>query len=304
MDLQNIKFDLEYIKIDWVSRQGNSHVFEDVYGNLHVEICSSIFERAILLSRSLALCPRDKNTKSNFNGFDVRACLDWVILHELQHWKLGHFELLNGVPTLHLISRSKRSSNPINSMPKELWHKVEPCLELQADHDAIDFMLDRYSTDGWQGIRTKATSIAAAMVLIEKIDTENGIKHSTHPKAATRIFQLLGHLTEMWSIPAHIIARNRNLKEVSEGDLPSKEEQQAFGKEVILPAFWDAVALAEIADAKTIVADLGSPEDFFADISCAKLGRLTDLQTTGAKEWADLKNTNAAILNLLDYSSF
>ncbi|MCV6576549.1 MAG: hypothetical protein OIF58_12500 [Cohaesibacter sp.] len=299
MDFLNIKFDLEHIKIDWISRHGNSHVFEGGYGDLRVEICSSIFERVILLSRSFALRPRDTDTKSNFNGFDVRACVDWIILHELQHLELGHFELLNGVPTLHLISRSKRSSNPINGLPKELWHKVEPCLELQADHDAIDFMLDRYSTDGWQEIRAKATSIAAAMVLIEKIDTENGIKHSTHPKAATRIFQLLGHLTEMWSLPAHIDAQNCDEKTVPKGVLPSEEEQHAFGKEVILPTFWNAVALAEKAEAKTIIDDLGSPEDFFADVARAKFGQWDKLKTTGSKEWAELKNTNEAILPLL-----
>ncbi len=259
----------------WIRVDYNRCVPEVVLGNL-------VFEKIWKLYSSVR--------------FEVKHTIEWLLLHELQHLELGHFELLRGVPTLHLISRSKRSSNPINGLLKELWHKVEPCLELQADHDAIDLMLDRYSNDGWQEIRTKAASIAAAMVLIEKIDRENGIKHSTHPKAATRIFQLLGHITEMWSIPAFIDAQNRREKVVRSEALPSEEEQLAFSEQVILPVFWDTGALAEAASAQAIIEDLGSPEDFFADVTRAKFGQWNDLKTVGSTEWAKLKNINEMIL--------
>lgn len=160
-------------------------------------------------------------------------------------------------------------------------------------------MLSNYSRDGWADLRTKIASISAVMVLIGKHDTDNAIEHSTHPKAATRIFQLLGHVTEMWSLPAHAKAKVRGETAICEDDLPSDEEKRAFSKEVILPAFWDAVALAEVAGAKSIISDLGSPEDFFADVARAKLGQWDELVTVGAKEWAELKDANDLILPLL-----
>lgn len=225
--------------------------------------------------------------------------LTWLILHEFQHAELGHFKLLKGVPTLHLVSRGQSTVRPVGELPKHLWCRVGPCLELQADHDAIELMLGIYSRDGWGEMRTKIASIAAVMMLIEKTGEENQIEHSTHPKAATRIFQLLGHVTEMWSLPAHAKAKARGETTICEDDLPSDEEKQAFRKEVILSAFWDAVALAEVAEAKSIISDLGSPEDFFADVARAKLGQWDELVTVGAIEWAELKDTNDLILPLL-----
>lgn len=230
---------------------------------------------------------------------EVGCALEWLISHELHHADLTHFEFLEDTPSLHLVSRSKRKIVPIDGLPKDIHNKVAPCLELQADHEAIELMLDSYSTEGWGELRSKTASITAVMALIEKHDAENQIEHSTHPKAATRIFQLLGHVTEMWSLPAHAKAKARGETTICENDLPSDEEKQAFSKEVILPAFWDAVALAEVAKVKSIISDLGSPEDFFADISRAKLGHWNELVTGGAIEWAELKDANDLILPLL-----
>ena len=232
-------------------------------------------------------------------AFGVDAALEWLILHELHHADLGHFGILDGVPSLHLVSRSKREATSLDDLPKDMHDMVSPCLELQADHDAFEMMLDDYSAAKWDSIRTQAASIAAVMVLIEKVDAEKGANPSSHPKAATRIFQLLGHVAEMWSIPAHAKTKVRGVETIRSEDLPTEDELQAFSKEVILPVFWDAVALAEAADAKSIISDLGSPEDFFADIGRAKLGQWNELVTVGAKEWATLKDANEAILPLL-----
>lgn len=229
----------------------------------------------------------------------VYFAIQWVVFHEECHMCLGHFELLREIPTLHLISQGKHTPHPIKKIHKSLWHKVEPCLELQADHEAIELMLDSYSHDCWTELRTKIASITTVIVLIEKADEENQIEHSSHPTAATRIFQLLGHVTEMWSLPAHAKAKARGETPICEDDLPSEEEKQAFSKEVILPAFWDAVALAEAAKAKSIISDLGSPDDFFADVARAKLGQWDELVTVGAIEWAELKDANDQILPLL-----
>lgn len=231
--------------------------------------------------------------------YSLRSAYSWLFLHELKHLELGHFLMLGKVPTFSLVSRGKHESYSIQNLPKRLCHKAKPCLELQADHDAIELMLESYSHDRWDKIRSNIASILAVMVLIEKTDEKNQVEHSTHPKAATRIFQLLGHVTEMWSLPAHAKAKSRGETTISEDDLPSDQEKQAFSKEVILPAFWDAVALAEVAQAKSIISDLGSPENFFADVARAKLGQWDELVTVGAIEWAELKDANDQILPLL-----
>ena len=230
---------------------------------------------------------------------DVVCALEWLILHEMHHADLRHFEVSDGVPVLNLVTRGNTSPRALNTRPHEDWHKIAPCLELQADHDALEIQLDDYSVAQWDDIRTQAAGIAAVMVLVEKADADNGIELFTHPKAATRIFQLLGHVAELWSIPAHANAKARGEQTIRDEDLPLQVEVQAFSNEVVLPVLWDAVVLAEAAEAKLIIADLGSPEDFFADIGRAKLGQWDKLVTVGAKEWVTLKDVNETILSLL-----
>lgn len=126
-------------------------------------------------------------------------------------------------------------------------------------------------------------------MLIEEIDSGNPNPGETHPKAATRIFQLLGHVGEMWSIGVSLNA----------GNLPDAERIQEFAKGVILPAYFDAVEMSKSAKATSLTHDLGDPEIFFADIVHAKLGHWDQLQTVGAKEWAELKDANEQILPLV-----
>jgi hypothetical protein len=232
-------------------------------------------------------------------NFSMEHALEWLILHELHHAALGHFELTLGSPVLHLVSRKNRETFPLNDLPKYLWRKVSPCLELQADHDAFEMMLGDYAVGDWVSVRKVAASIAAVMVLIETAGSGDGDNPSSHPHAATRIFQLLGHVVEMWSIPAHGKANARGEHTIRDEDLPTQVEIQAFSSEVVLPLFWDAVVLAKTAGAKSIISDLGSPEDFFTDIGRTKLGQWDELVTVGAKEWAALKDVNEAILPLL-----
>lgn len=230
---------------------------------------------------------------------NLAHALEWLILHELHHAALGHFALTHGTPVLRLVARKNRNTIHLDDLPKDLRHKISPCLELQADHDALEMMLGDFSAGDWVSVRKLATSIAAVMVLIEKAGSGQGDESYSHPLAATRIFQLLGHVAEMWSIPAHAKANARGEQAIRDEDLPPQEVVQAFSNEVVLPVLWDAVALAEVAETKSIISDLGSPENFFTDIGRAKLGRWDELVTVGAKEWATLKDANEAILPLL-----
>lgn len=267
----------------------------------HVDLFCSVTRTPDLVVEVSTGCVKkiEYVTKESTASFDVERALEWLILHELHHADLAHFDILDAEPTLHLVTRSKGNARSIVKIPKDLRHKVSPCLELQADHDALEMMLGDYSASDWTSVRKLATSIAAVMVLIETAGSGQGDEPHSHPLAATRIFQLLGHVAEMWSIPAHAKANARGEQTVRDEDLPHQMAVQAFSKEVILPAFWDAVALAEAADAKSIISDLGSPEDFFADIGRAKLGQWDELVTVGANEWATLKDANEAILPLL-----
>jgi hypothetical protein len=215
--------------------------------------------------------------------------VNWITLHERAHLELGHFAILEGVPTFNLISKSGKSQVQEPDLPRDLWDKVERCFELQADHEALEEMLGNMGEVDWAELRVTVASVAAVMVLIEKADAKNQNPSETHPKAATRIFQLLGHVNDMWSIGAALNA----------DDLPDAERIQAFAKEVILPAYFDAIEMAKSADATSFVDDLGDPEVFFADIAHAKLGHWDQLQTVGAKEWAELKDANEQILPLV-----
>ncbi|WP_226550416.1 hypothetical protein [Celeribacter naphthalenivorans] len=240
--------------------------------------------------------------------------MSWLIMHELEHYTLGHFDLgrtqaltEGAVPAqFDLVQRtSSRKPDWWHKLPEQNRLKVQPCLELQADHEAIEYLLDAYSPDHWDELRVRAACISAVMVLIERQDLASGTHHTTHPLAATRIYQLLGHLSEMWSIPARMLAAERG-ETVRAEDLPSEEEKAAFRTQVVIPTFLDAVTLARVADVPTIRNDLGDPTPFFEDIGIARRGdvaRFPDLQTNGAREWARLVATNVKILPLLSITS-
>lgn len=213
------------------------------------------------------------------------------MLHELNHVDLGHFDLLD---CFGLVERSYTKHGPIDLLEPRFRPIAPLCLELQADHEAIEMLLDAYSSDGWYDLRARVMAISAMMVLIEREDARNGAEGRTHPKAATRIFQLLGHLSEMPLIQAQL-----------SGDaamLPSEEKLQAFAKDVTIPCFFDAIHLAEIAGASSIASDLGQPDEFFKDLEVAKLGdpeQHTELKTQGAQEWAKLWECNEALKPIL-----
>lgn len=229
--------------------------------------------------------------------------LVWLFLHEFQHIELNHFDLLGdfqisetpNTPAFGIARRADRQLGPMLKLPADMRAATPQCLELQADHDAADLLLEAYSTEGWEDLRCKITAISGMMMLIERADAKYNEESLTHPKAATRIFQLLGHVTEMPLIRAQVKAKQTGAKAVDPDDIPSADEIQAFGRAVTLPCFFDAVNLARVVEADTIRADLGDPADFFQDIATAKLAasdQLSQLKTSGAREWAKLVSIN------------
>lgn len=236
----------------------------------------------------------------------VSLSLIWLMLHELHHFQMGHFEItgqfcLTEAKEPNAFGVATRASS---SRPPMLAHvgegdlaKVEPCLEMQADHDAIEMLLDAYSTDGWDAIHARTMAIAAMMVLIEREDSKRSHALSSHPKAATRIFQLLGHVMEMPLIQARLAAQRPELN--IDPTLPSDEEQSAFNHDVVIPAILGAQMLAQIAGADSIIQDIGEPQDFFQDTQIAKLvdpEGYDALTTAGAKQWAELVGLNGQLM--------
>jgi len=238
----------------------------------------------------------------------THVSLVWLLLHEMEHLSLGHFAFTGKMclaetaqaQQFSLVSRVDTKPSFPTSIDPNL---IEPCLELQADHDAMEMLLDSYSPNEWDELRVRAACISVVMVLIERTDSKRGITHSSHPKAATRIFQLLGHISEMWSHPARAIALQNGIA-LNPNNFPSDSEKKAFVHDVIRPAFFDVVKIAQTAKADSIRTDLGDPEHFFQDILIAKAGNpetFGSLKTAGAKEWAKLALVNEKIMAMLGH---
>lgn len=241
--------------------------------------------------------------------------LIWLMLHELHHIDLNHFDLTGGfhiaetrnAPCYSVAQRAALQPDPMMGLPPDLRIAAPLCLELQADHDAAEMLLEAYSPQEWESLRHRAMAVSAMMMLIEREDTKHGDKGKTHPKAATRIFQLLGHVAELPLIPAQVQARLKGADQIDPDDLPPEAEQQAYGRQVTIPCFFDAVNLARIADADTIRHDLGEAQAFFSDIEVAKSAdpdRFATLSTQGAQEWARLALSNRPILSALGVEQF
>ncbi len=231
------------------------------------------------------------------NNEMVHLGLVWLMLHELHHFQMGHFVFTgklslteaNAPKRYGVAQRASTQVSAYDHIPEEDWPKVEPCLELQADHDAMEMLIDAYSKDGWEIIRTRTAAISAMMMLIEREDTKRDSPGTSHPKAATRIFQLLGHVIEMPLIQAKL-AQARPEQNLDSA-IPPDEEQSAYNREVTIPSFFDAVNLARIVDTDTIREDLGEAQDFFQDVHVAKLGdpeQFQHLMTEGAVQWGEL----------------
>lgn len=215
----------------------------------------------------------------------------WLFLHEKSHVDLGHFELAD---IFGIAQRATVRSHQFEIIPKERNLLTPLCLEMQADHEATDMMLGAYSPDKSEGPRERALAISGMMMLIELEDAKNNVEGRTHPKAATRIFQLLGHLAEIPLIQAQV---SHDVSLIS-----SEKELQSFAHKVTIPCFFDALQLAQAAGAASIAHDLGNPEDFFKDLEIAKLGdppRYAELKTQGAQEWAKLWPCNEALKPIL-----
>lgn len=267
-----------------------------------LDALTDLWRRSMSYSTNLS---NDGPLNSDIIDQNIGASSMWLILHELHHYELGHFKILdteyisktsNG-PEFGLVSRAEKPLSPLTDIDRIY---LQQCLELQADHEAIDMLLESYSTDEWKELRQRIACISAMMVLIDVEDTKRNLKQSSHPKSATRIFQLLGHVSEMPLVPAQAKAIEDD-QSIDHKQIPSEKEEQAFVKKIAIPAFYDAIALANAAGAKHIIDELGDLPAFFEDVYLAKTSSdagVDQFKTQGAKEWCQLKPINERILKL------
>lgn len=235
----------------------------------------------------------------------VHLGLVWLMLHELHHFEMGHFGMLGQFRLTEakegncfdLVSRAtKELPRRLRGLEPDELELVEPCLEMQADHDAIEMLLDAYSSEGWDALRIRAIAIAAMMVIIEREDSKLGHKVSSHPKAATRIFQLIGHLVDMPFVSKNLGQELQKTDTKPEPLVPSP--LRSFIEFVAFPSFRDASNLAAPLSESRIKADLGNADVFFEDVSSAKLEPIESeatFTTAGAKGWFALKRLNEKI---------
>ncbi|MCW2308842.1 hypothetical protein [Rhodobium gokarnense] len=235
--------------------------------------------------------------------------LVWLCLHELAHVRLLHFDLTghSGLPETHgilqfaLTGLAKREAAPVDALDPKDRTLAFPCMELQADSEAIDILLDAYDEDRWEELRLRAASIFAVMALIEREDRRHEEPGNTHPLSSTRFFVMLNHLFQMWLYPG------AELKETDDGTMvipekePTAEELQAYSRVVLGPAVKDAIALAVTAKARSFIADVGGDSPLIFDLETSQYGTdlsETDLKSAGGREWFRLLSVNEKLMSL------
>ncbi|MEM7544175.1 MAG: hypothetical protein AAF367_01440 [Pseudomonadota bacterium] len=174
------------------------------------------------------------------NDVLVHVSLVWLILHELQHYDLGHFEKV-GTAFLAETERGRqfalarrRDSAKAATQSKPGEEEIEEMyrLEMEADADAIEMLLDAYSDDQWEELRYRIACVAAVMVLIDRADAALPEGQSLHPPAKHRIAQLQALVVQMWAISASPEGAKQQ-----DGHDPSLGPSEHFKERVLVPVF-------------------------------------------------------------------
>ena len=279
---------------------GNDNGFEITVTTGVLDRLSDLWERAISLSDGLP-----EASQLNVGDIDqaVDASLVFLMLHELHHHYIGHLELVGSAGLSETGFENGMGLTRVAEVKPPVLSELDPdeaiavwrCLELQADHDAIEIHLEHYSKDAWPYIRFYMATAMAVMILIEKQgDTDDSDR--TYPLSATRIFQVFGALALLWQ-PI----------ETSDWDAPEDHEIEAYHGAVVAPAISDAIILAAAGGVEAIANEHTDADDLFEDMRMLQEPHkhdLTQLKTTGAREYASLFPANEKAKELLGLEKF
>lgn len=265
-----------------------------------VDAVTALWQDAMALSDSL-----DDQLQLNVGDVEqaIEASLMFLLLHELHHGMIGHLELVGSAGIsetqlpdgLELTRRARARPSKLAGYSKEQSLAIRRCIELQADHDALEILLGHYAPDRSDLIRYYMATAMAVMILIDQQDQASD-EDRTHPLSATRIFQLFGSLATLWQPRAN-----------SDWDAPDENEIMDFHAQVVAPAVADAIILASAAGIAPIVASLEDADVLFEDMRMLQepdKHDLTTLKTDGAREYAALLPDNALAIQLLGPEKF
>ncbi|MFQ6550595.1 hypothetical protein AADZ90_021845 [Aestuariibius sp. 2305UL40-4] len=243
----------------------------------------------------------------------LRTSLIWLILHELCHYEMDHFRVAgqrgdrarHEIRRFGLVCRTPAPNAYFNTVTDTDHSLVRPCLELQADHEAIDYVLGDGENHDPAELRLRAAAIFGVMVLIDRADCRVAGGHCSHPSTTARVFQLLGHLIQLPLIRRRIGANPDGLSATTQQGALAHEICQTYRTETILHVLFDAIEIASVTGAKKIAADLSDPAGFIADIGTAMTKGVSaeaQYRTDGAREWATLALVNERIRVELGWS--
>lgn len=265
-----------------------------------VDAMTALWHDEMALSDSL-----DDQLQLNVGDVDqaIGASLMFLMLHELHHGMIGHLELVGSagiseiqLPVgLGLTRRAPAKPSMLDGYSKAQSLAVQRCLELQADHDALEILLGYYRFESNEVIRFYMAAAMAVMIIIDQQDQATNDAR-THPKSATRIFQVFGALATLWQP-----------RPKSEWEAPDDDEILNFHAEVVAPAVSDAIILASAAGTIPIVLSLEDADVMFEDVRILqdpKKHDLSALKTDGAREYAALMPDNATAIQLLGPEKF
>ncbi len=238
----------------------------------------------------------------------IETSVDWLIQHEINHFAIGHFHLLetqqiaetSPTRSFDLLQRASNVPPLLDGFTEEERRLAPLCLELQTDHDATEFILGAYGGDAHEVLRERAIAIVVVMFLIER--HEQDCAQRTHPLPSTRLFMLLAHLVEMPVLPATFRAVQEGLTELPADRLPDPDEMEAYREKVVSKIFVTSQLIAEAIDLPKLWDQVGGADVFFEDINRILIDNATEedaFSTEGAKEWARLKPLNDRLLKIL-----
>lgn len=191
----------------WALAEMRGDEFHVVVGNGVVNALQELWENA--LDSGACVVTKDGQVYQPAAEDMVHVSLVWLILHELQHYDLGHFDVsgvryLAETPKAHryaLVNRIEMPVGPVSQreLPRpDSELPLEQQLELQADADAIELLLDAPSSNAetQDELRLRAACVGAVLLLIDREEREVESSGPHHPCAQARIAQLIAYAGE------------------------------------------------------------------------------------------------------------
>ncbi len=231
----------------------------------------------------------------------AQVSLTWLMMHELMHIAMGHFDLIVEAEIVGL-SSSRSTPSPHTDLAAQLGCDpvlIRHCLEMQADWQAGQLVLDAAKANNFTALRIRAVSIMAVVLLIERGNMQAGTLGRDHPSAMARFFTLMAGLFQRWMYERGNIKSDAETARVELSETPTEEELKAYFDGLVRPVVNDVIVIATALELTDLIADLRGDAALIRDIFTAQYGE--DLSedsfgSKGGKEWSRLIVLNEQIM--------